>query len=493
VTDETSLERERREKVARWRADGKEPYPWSFPHRVGTDVVRAACARLRPGEEDLGHPLRVAGRLRAIRVHGRTAFADLDDLAGSLQLFFRVDELGETGFQSWIRDLDPGDVVGADGAPAVSRRGEPSLLVTALTLLAKAISPPPEKFHGLQDVEERIRHRYVDLLASPETRERFRLRSALVAEARASLHGEGFFEVETPVLLPIAGGAAAQPFVTRSNYLNEELRLRIALELPLKRLLVGGLERVFEIGKCFRNEDLDSTHSPEFTMLEAYWAYADYSDMRQLIERLYARLAGRAREVAPENAQVAAAAEAFGREFATVDFLEELERRSGLTDLAAKSRAELRDLARSAGSTVPPDSSTGVFLDKLFEHYVEPHLTAPTFVVDHPVATSPLAKHHRSKPGRLERFEFYYRGYELGNAYTELNDPDEQERRFREQLSDRAADQYAFDEDFVRALRYGLPPCTGVGIGIDRMVMALTGTPSIKEVILFPQARSGQL
>ena len=490
MTAETPLERERRDKVARWRAEGKEPYPWSFPHRVGTDVVRAACARLRPGEDDTAHPLRVAGRLRAIRVHGRTAFADLDDLAGSLQLFFRVDELGEEAFQAWIRDLDPGDIVGAQGAPAVSRRGEPSLLVTELTLLAKAIAPPPEKFHGLQDVEERIRRRYVDLLASSESRERFRLRSALVAEARAFLHAEGFLEVETPVLLPIAGGAAAQPFVTRSNYLDEELRLRIALELPLKRLLVGGLERVFEVGKCFRNEDLDSVHSPEFTMLEAYWAYADYTDMRRLIERLYARLGRRAREVAPENAKVAAAAEAFGRPFATVDFLDELERRSGLSGLDAKGRDELRDLARAAGSTVPADSPVGVFLDKLFEHYVEPHLTEPTFVVDHPTATTPLAKHHRAKPGRVERFEFYYRSYELGNAYSELNDPDEQERRFREQSSGRAAEEYAFDQDFVEALRYGLPPCTGVGIGIDRMVMALTGTPSIKEVILFPQTRS---
>jgi lysyl-tRNA synthetase, class II len=490
VTDETALERERRGKIARLRAEGREPFPWSFPGRVGTAVVREACAKLRPGEEDTGHPLRVAGRVLAIRVHGRTAFADLHDLDGSLQLFLRVDELGEAGFQKWLTDLDPGDIVGAEGAAAVSRRGEPSLLVTSLTLLAKAIAPPPEKFHGLQDVEERIRHRYVDLLSSPESRLRFRMRSRLVAEARAHLAEERFIEVETPVLLPVAGGAAAAPFVTRSNYLAEELQLRIALELPLKRLLVGGLERVFEIGKCFRNEDMDTTHSPEFTMLEAYWAYADYHDMRWLIERLYARLGRAAVAFAPESAEARSAAAAFEGGFSTVDFLDELEHRSGVRDLAAKTPEQLRELTRAAGSTVPADSPPGVFLDKLFEHYVEPSLDGPTFVVDHPEATTPLAKRHRSKPGRVERFEFYYHGVELGNAYTELNDPDEQERRFRAQLTDRKIEQYAFDEDFVRALRYGLPPCTGVGIGIDRMVMALTGTPSIKEVILFPQTRS---
>jgi lysyl-tRNA synthetase, class II len=490
MQDETPLERERRGKIARWRSEGREPFPWSFPGRVSTEAVREACSRLRPGENDTAHPLRVAGRLRAVRVHGRTAFADLDDLAGSIQLFLRVDELGDTAYAAWLADLDPGDIVGAEGAPAVSRRGEPSLLVGSLTLLAKAVSPPPEKYHGLQDAEERIRRRYLDLLASPESRARFRARSLLVREARTHLDAAGFLEVETPVLLPIASGAAAQPFVTHSNYLDEDVQLRIALELPLKRLLVGGLERVYEIGRVFRNEDLDSTHSPEFTMLEAYWAYADYHDMRSFVEGLYARLGRRTEELLPDNPVAKEAARAFEAGFATVDFVEELERRSGVHDLLAKSREELRDLARAAGSTVPEDSPTGVFLDKLFEHHVEPTLQAPTFVVDHPMTTTPLAKRHRSKAGRVERFEFFYRGIELGNAYTELNDPDEQERRFREQLSQRGEDHYAYDDDFVRALRYGLPPTTGIGIGIDRMAMALTGASSIKDVILFPLART---
>jgi len=490
MAEESALERERREKVARWRAEGREPYPWSFPDRVGSDVVRAACARLKPGEDDPSRTYRVAGRLRAVREHGRTAFADLEDLAGELQLLLRVDDLGEPVYRAWLSDLDPGDLVGADGVAAVSRRGEPSLVARQLTLLAKAIAPPPEKFHGLTDVEERLRRRYVDLLSSAESRARFRARTLLVREVRAYFDGAGFLEVETPVLGAVAGGAAAAPFVTRSNYLDAELQLRIAEELPLKRLIVGGLERVYEIGKAFRNEDLDSTHSPEFTELEAYWAYADYHDMRRLLEGLYDRLAARAPELLPHDPAVLRSSAMFRPPFPTVDFVEELERRAGITDLLSKSREELRALARAAGSTVPENSSTGTFFDKLFEHYVEPTFERVTFVVDFPTATTPLAKRHRSKPGRVERFEVFAPGFELANAYTELTDPDEQEARFRAQLGERGDERYAYDADFVEALRYGLPPTTGIGFGIDRLLMALLGIPSIKETILFPLVRA---
>ena len=490
MDEESPLERERRAKVARWRAAGREPYPWSFPGRVDTRTVRAACANLTPGQEDAAHPLRVAGRLKIVRQHGRTAFADLDDQSGPLQLILRVDELGEADYRAWLADLDPGDIVGADGVPALSRRGEASLLVRSLTLLAKAIAPPPEKYHGLQDVEERLRRRYVDLLASPEVRERFRLRSLLVREMRQYFDAAGFLEVETPVFQRVAGGAAAAPFVTRSNYLDAEVYLRIAEELPLKRLLVGGLERVYELGRAFRNEDLDSTHSPEFTELEAYWAYADYHDMRRLTEGLFTHLADRTVELLPDREEIARAAAAFRPPFPTLDFVEELERHSGISDLLGKSREELRDLARAAGSTVPDNSSTGTFLDKLFEHYVEPSIDRVTFVVDHPASTTPLAKRHRSKPGRVERFEIFAPGYELGNAYTELTDPDEQEERFRSQLGERGDDRYAYDADFVEALRYGLPPTTGIGLGVDRIVMGLLAIPSIKDAILFPLVRS---
>ena len=489
MVEGSSLEEERRAKVARWRAEGREPYPPSFPDRVPTGAVRTACARLLPGQDDPSQRFRVGGRLRIVRQHGKTAFADLDDLAGPLQLILRVDELGEAPYRAWLADLDPGDLIGAEGSPAVSRRGEPSLLVRSLTLLAKAITPPPEKFHGLQDVEERIRRRYVDLLASDEVRRRFRARSLLIREIRQFFDSEGFLEVETSVLETVASGAAAAPFVTRSNYLGADVQLRIAQELPLKRLLVGGLERVYEIGKTFRNEDLDSIHSPEFTELEAYWAYADYHDMRRLMERLFERLSRQAPELLPDRPEVTHASEGFRPPFPTLDYVDELERRSGIPDLLSKSREELRALARAAGSTVPEDSSTGTFLDKLFEHYVEPTIDRVTFVVDFPVATTPLARRHRSKPGRVERFEIFLPDMELANAYTELTDPDEQEERFRSQLGERGDDRYAYDADFVEALRYGLPPTTGIGFGVDRLIMALLGLRSIKDVILFPLVR----
>jgi lysyl-tRNA synthetase, class II len=490
MRDETPLEAERRAKIARWRSEGREPFAREFPGRGGTDAVRRASEPLSPGTEDTAQTFRVAGRLRAVRQHGRTAFADLDDLAGSLQLLLRTDELGEEPYRAWLADLDPGDLVGAEGNPAKSRRGEPSLLVRSLTLLTKAIAPPPEKFHGIQDVEERMRRRYVDLLASAGVRERFRARSGLIRELRDFFDGEGFLEVETSVLLPVASGAAAAPFVTHSNYLDADVQLRIAQELPLKRLIVGGLERVYEIGKTFRNEDLDTVHAPEFTELELYWAYADYHDMRRLIERLFDRLARRAVEIVPDSPEVAKAAARFHPPFATVDFVDELERRSGLRDLLGKSREELRELARGFGSTVPENSSTGTFLDKLFEHYVEPTIAGVTFVVDFPTATTPLARRHRSKPGRVERFEILTPEFELANAYTELTDPDEQEQRFKDQLGERGDDRYAYDADFIESLRYGLPPTTGIGMGIDRLVMGLLGLPSIKDAILFPPVRS---
>jgi lysyl-tRNA synthetase class 2 len=445
---------------------------------------------MAPGTGLDGVVRRVGGRLRTIREHGKTAFLDLEDFSGGIQLLARSEDLGDARFREMLSELDSGDIVGAEGRPVVSRRGEPSLEVRSVTLLAKALHPPPEKYHGLQDPEARLRQRYADLLSSPESRQRFRARSLLVREVRNFLDGREFYEVETPVLLPIASGAAAAPFTTRSNYIDAELQLRIALELPLKRLLVGGFDRVYEIGHVFRNEDMDSTHAPEFTMLEMYWAYADYHDLRALLEELYVHLARKMAIWLPDNSTAQEAPALFAPPFAQVDFVDELERRSGLTNVLGMSRDELRREARKAGATVPDDSSTGTFLDKLFGHYVEPHLSRPTFVCDHPVATTPLAKRHRTKPGRVERFELFCRGYELGNAYTELNDPEEQERRFREQLHERGEEGYAYDADFIEALRYGMPPATGVGFGIDRAMMALSGTASIKDVVLFLPVRA---
>lgn len=490
MPDDHRLVQERRAKVERMRAEGREPFPWSFAGRVPSTAVIDACKSLTSGAGTAAPSLRVAGRLHALRAHGKSAFLDVQDQAGPLQWFVRVDELGEEPYRRWLGELDPGDLIGADGTPMVTRRGEPSLLVTELTLLAKALAPPPEKFHGLQDPEERIRRRYVDLLSSAESRTRFSLRSLLVRELRRQLDDLGFLEVETNILGRIASGAAAAPFVTHSNYLNDELQLRIAIELALKRLIVGGIERVYELGRVFRNEDLDSTHAPEFSMLELYWAYADYTDMRRLVEGVYSGLARRLGTLAPDAPSTKEAMAAFHPPFATVDWVRSLEERSGIPDVLSLDRERLRALARQAGATVPDGSPPGKFLDKLFEHYVEPTLTRPTFVLDFPEATTPLAKRHRSLPSRVERFELYYRGFELANAYTELNDPDEQERRFRAQLGGGADDHVAYDEDFVQALRYGMPPTSGLGIGIDRMVMALLGVSSIKDVILFLPTRA---
>jgi lysyl-tRNA synthetase class 2 len=487
--EESRLVAERRRKLGLVRASGRSAYPYRFGDVVATGIVAAAAHALEPGADDPGQSFSVAGRLGAIRQHGKSAFLDLNDRDGSLQLFARVDELGEAGYQSMLDELDPGDIVGAVGHPVRTKRGEPSLRVKRIELLAKALRPPPEKWHGLQDEEARIRHRHVDLFASSESRARFRARSLLTAGLRTFLNEAGFLEVETGVLSPVASGAAARPFVTRSHYLDDELRLRVALELQLKRLLVGGLERVFELGPVFRNEDLDSTHTPEFTMMECYWAYADYLDMRGLVERLYARLATVAAAALPNVPAAQATPEVFRAPFDVVDYVETLERRMGVDGLLEKSVEELRTLARATGAPIAQDAPAAKCFDKLFDRHVEPTLVRPTFVMDYPTVTSPLAKAHRSRPGRIERFELFYQGFELGNAYSELNDPDEQRRRFLEQAGDDPDTNFAYDEEFVEALEHGMPPAAGLGIGVDRMAMALTGASSIKDVVLFPPAR----
>jgi lysyl-tRNA synthetase class 2 len=487
--EESQLVAERRRKLGLVRSAGRNAYPYRFGDVVPTGTVAAVSRALEPGAEDTSRSFAVAGRLAAIRQHGKSAFLDLHDRDGSLQLFARVDELGEAGYQAMLDELDPGDIVGVHGRPVRTKRGEPSLRVTEIELLAKALRPPPEKWHGLQDEEARIRRRHVDLFASPESRARFRARSLLTAGLRTFLTEAGFLEVETGVLSPLASGAAARPFLTHSNFLDDELRLRVALELQLKRLLVGGLERVFELGPVFRNEDMDSTHSPEFTMMECYWAYADYTDMRGLVERLYERLAHIAAAALPDVPEARAAPEVFHPPFDAVDYVDTLELRMGKQGLLDAPVEELRRLARATGVPIADDAPASKCFDKLFDHYVEPTLVRPTFVMDYPTVTSPLAKAHRSRPGRIERFELFYKGFELGNAYSELNDPDEQRRRFLEQAGDDPDTNYPVDEEFVEALEHGMPPASGLGIGIERMAMALTGANSIKDVVLFPPTR----
>jgi lysyl-tRNA synthetase class 2 len=379
--------------------------------------------------------------------------------------------------------LDLGDLLGVDGTAFCSRRGELTLRVVAFTLLAKSLRPPPEKHHGLTDVETRFRFRELDLLANEEARELFITRARVVSTVRRFLDDEGFIEVETPVLQPLYGGAAARPFTTHHNALDRQLYLRIATELYLKRLIVGGLERVYELGKDFRNEGLSPKHNPEFTMLEWYEAYADYLDVAQRCERLIHTVAQAVAYEGPFDFTPP-----WRRETLAGAILE----RTGVDILTHHERAALADAMRARGLAVPERDTWPQLVDELVSKHVEPTLSAPTFLLDYPVALSPFAKRHRHTPGLVERFEVYVGGMEIANAFTELNDPDDQRRRFEEQRAlagagDEAAQPY--DEGFIQALEYGMPPTGGIGIGIDRLVMLLTGKRSIREVVLFPAMR----
>jgi lysyl-tRNA synthetase, class II len=458
---------DRRAKLERLREQGIDPFPHEFDGVVPIEDVHAAHDGLEAGEEtDAAY--RVAGRLTARRGHGGAAFLDLVDRSGKLQLHAKRDVLGEKSFEL-LTSLDIGDLVGVDGTAFKSRRGELSLLVSGWTLLAKSLRDVPKEYYGVEDVETRYRHREVDLLANMEARGLFMLRSKVVRAIRRWLDDRGFFEVETPVLQPLYGGALARPFVTHHNELDRDLYLRIADELYLKRLIVGGLERVYEIGKDFRNEGVSHKHNPEFTMLEWYEAYADYEDIAARLEELIAHVA---REVGYDG---------------PIDFTPPW-RRVRLRD-AIKEKTGL-DIQ---SDELPGEGTWAKSVDDLLSKHVEPELRDPTFVLDYPKELSPFAKDHRSEPGLVERFECFAAGMEFANAFTELNDPDEQRARFEQQRAEEAAgdeETQPYDEDYVRALEHGMPPTGGIGIGIDRLVMILSGRHSIREVVLFPAMRN---
>jgi lysyl-tRNA synthetase, class II len=471
----------RRHKLEALRAAGIEPFPHEFDGVEPIGAVRVSHEGLAAGEETtVVH--RVAGRLAARRGQGKMAFLDLVDRSGRIQLQARVDELGPQGMERLL-GLDLGDLIGVDGIAFSSRRGELTLRVQSFALLAKSLRPPPEKHHGLTDVETRFRHRELDLIANEEARELFTLRAGVIGSVRRFLDSEGFIEVETPVLQPLYGGAAARPFTTHHHALGREFYLRIATELYLKRLIVGGLEKVYELGKDFRNEGVDTTHNPEFTMLEWYEAYADYLDVAARCERLIAYVAeqvgysGRFDFTPP-----------WRRETLSAAILE----RTGIDILELRERDALAGAMRERGLAVPAEETWPQLVDELLSKHVEPTLLEPTFLLDYPVELSPFAKRHRSAEGLVERFEAFVGGLELANAFTELNDPDEQRRRFEAQrVLAGAGDEEAqpYDEAFVQALEYGMPPTGGIGIGIDRLVMTLSGRRSIREVVLFPAMR----
>jgi len=486
----SELERERHAKADRLAAGGVELFARRFEPRTTAAEVLEAHDGLEAGESAKEAFYRVAGRVVARREHGKAAFLTVRDGWDDLQVYANVNTIGRESFDSFT-GLDLGDVVGVEGHPFRTKRGELSLFVSSWILLTKSFRSPPEKWHGLQDRETRYRQRYADLIANPEVGRQLTMRSELVSAMRRFLSERGFLEVETPILQPLPGGALARPFSTHHNALDVQLYLRIAPELYLKRLLVGGFPRVFEIGKNFRNEGISPIHNPEFTMMELYWAYVDYREIMELVEEMVPAIALEVLGTTSIRVE--------GREIElsgpwprrTVDSL--VQGALGLT--MAEMRADVagaRTLLRAKGVDVEGRDTFSSLVDKTLKHLVWPHVVEPMFAVDHPVELSPLAKVHPQDPTLVERFQPIIGGREVGNAFSELNDPRDQRRRFEDQAASKAAgdeEAMVLDEDFLRALEYGMPPAGGLGIGVDRLAMLLLGVDSIRDVILFPQLR----
>ncbi len=469
------------------RAKGVDPYPLRF-HRTHTAHAALDCFEELSSSQET---IRLAGRILTLRKMGKAAFAHIEDASGRIQLYLRLNILGEDSYTTVVDLYDLGDIVGAEGILFRTRTGEETLEVRRIEMLAKSLQNPPEKYHGLRDMETRLRRRYLDMAANPDVRQSFAARSRVVREVRTFLDGRDFLEVETPVLQPLYGGAFARPFITHHNALDQDFYLRIATELYLKRCLIGGFERVYEIGRTFRNEGMDRDHNPEFTMLEAYQAYADYTDMMELIERLYyeVALAVHGSPTVPYGDDELD----FTPPWQRTRLHEAIESATGIDIYAHPESDALLAQVQAQGIGVPERVTWATLVEELLEECVEPTLVQPTLLLDYPVALSPLAKRREDDPRLVERFEAFVGGLEIANAFSELNDPLDQRQRFEEQVKERAAgDEEAqpLDEDFLLALEYGMPPTGGIGIGIDRMAMLFTNSASIRDVILFPPVRT---
>jgi lysyl-tRNA synthetase class 2 len=469
----------RREKLDELMASGIEPYGDRF------QVTHKASEIIKRFDELDGQEVAIAGRLVAKRIQGKAGFADLQDFSGRIQIYVRRDDLGEDAYKLF-KKLDIGDIIGLQGKVFRTGSQAVTVAVTSFSLLSKSLRPLPEKWHGLKDVDLRYRQRYLDLIVNPEVREVFLTRVRIIKEIRRFLDNLDYVEVETPIMQTVAGGATARPFVTHHNALDIPLYLRIALELHLKRLLVGGFEKVYEINRVFRNEGISTKHNPEFTMLEFYQAYADLGDMMEITEQMFGSVA---RSIG-EDLQICYGEKTidFSPPYQRLTMLEAVQKYTG-QDFSHFDAATAFAQARSLGLDVEAEASWGKLLNEVFEAFVEEKLVQPTFITGHPVDISPLARRNKEHPLLVERFELFINGWEIANAFTELNDPIDQRLRFEQQARERELgdeEAHVMDEDFLTALEYGMPPAGGEGIGIDRLVMVLTDSPSIRDVILFP-------
>ena len=475
----------RREKMEAFRQMGVPPFGHRYDVTYHTADIHEKFDHLE-GEEESDEEVRIAGRLMAIRGHGKASFCTLNDRTGNIQVYFKIDVLGEHKYKEEFKRLDIGDIVGIQGKVFRTRRGELTVRVDDFDLLSKSLRPLPEKFHGLQDVDIRYRQRYLDLIMNPEVRDTFVKRTKIVHAVRKFFDDHGYLEVETPVLSTIAGGAAARPFVTHHNTLDLDMYLRIATELNLKRLIIGGFERVYEMGRVFRNEGMDVRHNPEFTTIEFYQAYADYTDMMDITEGVVTYVSKNVlgtTKVTYQGTEID-----FGH-VKRISMNDAVKEATGKDFMACETVEEAHKLADEIGVTYEPRHGIGGILNQAFEAKVEETLMQPTFITGHPTEISPLAKRNPEDPRITDRFEFFAYGRELANGFTELNDPIDQEGRFLDQLKQREAgddEAHVMDRDYITAMEYGLPPTGGVGIGIDSLVMFLTDAASIRDVLLFP-------